>query len=601
MTIQSLISYIKANKKRSTIIAVVAFFIIMMILRAGGGPSTGADQASDTRVSLLSIAEMNDDQSVVQATGEVESIAQVELRSEVAARIVSVPVNIGDTVRRGQVLVRFDGAALAAQRNQALASLQAARAGLVQVQAGVTAQEAVLTELTRGPRAEDLAIAEAAAENAENSRMEAENNVELAEQKAIADLDAVHLSALAAAQKAIAVAENGLYNYTNLQHTYFNGGDVNEIEITSNKANAVRILLGQDNAGRWNNSSLSLLTGGAKGAAAFAQQTGDHDHIVSAVDETLAGLQALSLAYSVMPADNDFSAADTTIYTTQKQTVLAEITALTASKNAISQQERVNESAVQGAQTSLVAAQNAVVSAIQQLTKVQAGASVEQIDTQEAQVNQAAAGLQAQQAQVLSAQASLAAANAGLAKTVIRSPIGGTVAVLPSRVGELVSPGQLAASVVNTDGFQITAFINSSELSAVAVGGEVQITETATGTVSRIAPSIDPQTKKVEVTIVVSNPDNSDLVAGQFVDVTISRASAIENPILRLPLQAIRVSNDMSYVYTLNEENMVLEHEVITGRVIGTDIEVLAGLEDLDTVIRSVRGVEAGETVSIRE
>lgn len=580
--------------------AVVLFFIIIMIARAGGDATSTANKNNEATVSLLSISEMNSDQAFVEATGEVESIAQVELRSEVSARIVSVPVNIGDPVRKGQVLVRFDGAALAAQRNQAYASLQAAQAGMTQVQAGVDAQQAVLNELTNGPRVEDLTIARNAVQNAENSRMEAENNLEQTEQKAATDVDAVHRSALAAAQKAIAVAENGLYNYTNLQDAYFSGGSVYEIQIATNKAIAVRILLGQDNAGRWNNTSLSTLSGGAKGLATIAQGTAQHDDILAAVNETVAGLQALGNAYSSMPTMNTFSAADTTVYTTQKQTILSEIATLTASKNAIIQQQRANDSLIQGAKTTLVAAQNAVQSANDQLQKVLAGASTDQIDTQQAQVNQASAGLAAQQAQILSANASIAAANAGLAKTVIRSPIDGTVAVLPAREGELASPGQLAVSVINTDGFQITAFINSSELSAVSLGSAVDIGESVTGTVSRIAPSIDPQTKKVEVTIVVQNPDESGLVAGQFVDVRIHRMSQEEQPILRLPLQSIRVSNDSSFVYTVNEENIVIAHEVITGRIIGTDIEVLAGLDDINVVLQSVRGVAEGDTVRIR-
>ncbi len=68
----------------------------------------------------------------VQATGRLEAVTTVEVGSEVSGRIATVEVDYNDRVTEGQVLARFDRAALAAQRAQILATLAAARATLEQ-------------------------------------------------------------------------------------------------------------------------------------------------------------------------------------------------------------------------------------------------------------------------------------------------------------------------------------------------------------------------------------------------------------------------------------------------------------------------------------
>ncbi|HET7545620.1 MAG TPA: efflux RND transporter periplasmic adaptor subunit [Polyangiaceae bacterium] len=68
----------------------------------------------------------------VNATGHLEAITTVQVGSEVSGRIASVEVDYNDRVKAGQVLARFDRAALEATRAQILATLAAARATLEQ-------------------------------------------------------------------------------------------------------------------------------------------------------------------------------------------------------------------------------------------------------------------------------------------------------------------------------------------------------------------------------------------------------------------------------------------------------------------------------------
>lgn len=68
----------------------------------------------------------------VNATGHLEAITTVQVGAEVSGRIATVEVDYNDTVKAGQVLARFDRAALAATRSQSLATLAAARAAVEQ-------------------------------------------------------------------------------------------------------------------------------------------------------------------------------------------------------------------------------------------------------------------------------------------------------------------------------------------------------------------------------------------------------------------------------------------------------------------------------------
>lgn len=68
----------------------------------------------------------------VNATGQIEALTTVQVGSEVSGRIASVEVDYNDQVKAGQVLARFDRAALEATRAQIAATLAGARAAVEQ-------------------------------------------------------------------------------------------------------------------------------------------------------------------------------------------------------------------------------------------------------------------------------------------------------------------------------------------------------------------------------------------------------------------------------------------------------------------------------------
>lgn len=111
------------------VIVLVVAASAIVVVRASMKPNTTIDASKLKTVEKDSIAK-----SVV-ATGKVEPLAKVEVKSKASGIVKKIFVNYGDRVRQGQVLVELDRVELAARVREAKAALQAAQAALQSAQA----------------------------------------------------------------------------------------------------------------------------------------------------------------------------------------------------------------------------------------------------------------------------------------------------------------------------------------------------------------------------------------------------------------------------------------------------------------------------------
>lgn len=105
-------------------------------------------------------------------SGTIET-REIEIGSKIGGRVTAVPVEEGQAIKAGDVLVRFECDELQAQRAQAAAQVAEAQADLdrmvrgnrpeeiAQAEATAQAQKAVLEEAKNGPRPQELAQAQA--------------------------------------------------------------------------------------------------------------------------------------------------------------------------------------------------------------------------------------------------------------------------------------------------------------------------------------------------------------------------------------------------------------------------------------------------------
>jgi len=208
--------------------------------------------------------------------------------------------------------------------------------------------------------------------------------------------------------------------------------------------------------------------------------------------------------------------------------------------------------------------------------------SAERIESQRASVRQAEANLQSSQAQ--------------LAKTSVRAPFAGTVLSVATNVGEFISTGQPVLTLVSESNQEIHVYVASEDAGTIQVGNTARINDVVEGVVSSKAPGIDAATGKVEI-IVTPTEANDTLSIGEFVTVSIA-GEKNDSAVLTLPLKAVRTTTGGSAVFVVND-GAVDAVPVTIGAMKGDKIEILSGLESVNSVIANVRGLTISELVVI--
>ena len=115
----------------------VVGLIALFSVKAIGHTPTKIDPEKLAKVEKVDLA-----RSVV-ATGKIQPIRQVEIKSKASGIIQSLPVNFGDYVHRGQVICELD-------RNDLLPRLNEARAALAVNQAQIESARADLERYQSG-------------------------------------------------------------------------------------------------------------------------------------------------------------------------------------------------------------------------------------------------------------------------------------------------------------------------------------------------------------------------------------------------------------------------------------------------------------------
>ncbi len=119
-----ILKYIRSHTFIASAIALFAIIVMVIAGRMSNQNKDGDTSGLNTKqVVLIEAQSFRDDVSTVSADGIVESVAQVDIKSQVAAPLSGVYVSVGDNVRTGQVLAELQNADIRAQLDQAKANL----------------------------------------------------------------------------------------------------------------------------------------------------------------------------------------------------------------------------------------------------------------------------------------------------------------------------------------------------------------------------------------------------------------------------------------------------------------------------------------------
>lgn len=213
-----------------------------------------------------------------------------------------------------------------------------------------------------------------------------------------------------------------------------------------------------------------------------------------------------------------------------------------------------------------------------------------------ADISSSISGVPAAEAQIKQALGSLRAAQANYAKTVLRTPISGTINSLDIKQGDFISSFVEVAKVANNNALEIVTFVSDKERDVLMVGDTVFIANEYEGRISQIAPAIDNATGKTEMRIAT---ENTNIKNGETVTITKEiAATSTKNTSVTIPLTAVKFEIQDGFVFDVVDGKLV-QKPVKLGTIRGNSVQVKEGLSATDTFVVDVRGLLAGTEVTI--
>lgn len=223
-------------------------------------------------------------------------------------------------------------------------------------------------------------------------------------------------------------------------------------------------------------------------------------------------------------------------------------------------------------------------------------------------------------ARVESAKAQLDTQQLRLSYTRVLAPDAGIISSRSATVGAVLGAGTEMFRLIRQGRLEWRAELTSSELSQVAVGTPVLVTAPGgaqtQGRVRMVAPTVDAQTRNGLVYVDLAAPKGGKTAQpaagaleafkpGMFArgEFALGSSSA-----MTLPHSAVLVRDGFSYVMRVGADNKISQRKVETGRRLGEQVEILAGVAADDRLVASgvsfltegdlVRVVDASATPS---
>lgn len=356
----------------------------------------------------------------ITATGDVEPVENPDLSFAAGGRITAVEVSVGDRVYAGQTLASLDLSALSANRAQA--------------EANVAAQQARLDSLVAGPRSTDIAVKQAAVEQAEQSRNASYAGVP----SALSDASAKTVTAVRSTADAIISNPEG----PNPALVFSTSDSASATAALSDRVSVKEEL----SAWQAEFAALPASRASADLDAALSRGIAHLSVVRKFQDELIAALNAAVPSASFNQATIISAQAS---MAASRGTVNGLITSLTASGQGIASQSL------------------AISAAKAALDQLEAGASPQDIA--------------AQQAAVASAKAAVAGIDAQIRNNVIATPFSGTVASVSIKAGEIAAPNAPALTILPDSPLQVVVTVSERDVTSIAKGDTATVTLDAYG------------------------------------------------------------------------------------------------------------------------
>ena len=526
-------------------------------------------------------AEIKDLRLTVSATGIVQPFTVVDIKSRAGGEILQLAVDVGDRVKKGQLIARIDPTDSQTAFDQANADVAAARARISQAQQTRTLQQQ--TTVTSIAQAEAQVRSAEAAVYAAQTRL-AQAKKQSSVQPTLTDVAIRQAKAsLVAAEKQLAQLTSGTDPQTRQEAR--SALDSAQANLKTAQANL-------------NNSQLNLNRQRQLVAKGFVAQ--------SVVDNAVADVEAAQA--QVNSARASVSAAQT-----RAETVgVAQDAAIAAA------QSRVNEAreAVRAAEANRVnidLRKQDVANAEASLSQARASLAQSRANLEAAKANRIQIDIRGNdiataQAQIARAEAQAKNAQIVLGQTTIRAPSAGVVLQKYVEQGTIIASGssfsagagQSIVQIGDLSRIYVDAQVDETDISQVKVGQVVTVEldavpdEPFTGKVQRIEPRgvTEQNVTTVKTRIELENP-STQLRPGLNGECEFLIAE--KKKVLVIPSRAIKNEQGKKFVQVLlgdEKKPRVEQREVKIGMETTEAVEVLSGLKEGEKVVTAT--IQAG-------
>lgn len=215
------------------------------------------------------------------------------------------------------------------------------------------------------------------------------------------------------------------------------------------------------------------------------------------------------------------------------------------------------------------------------------------------QINQYLTAEQTARARLSVQQAAAVVRQLRLQQTRVLAPDHGVISARSATVGAVLPGGQELFRMIRQGRLEWRAEVSSAELVLLKPGMRVSVTAAngipIKGTLRKIAPTVDVQTRNGLVYVDLPSPGN--IKAGMFArgEFEIGSSQA-----LTLPQSAVLQRDGFSYVLRVGADSRVSEAKVNVGRRVGERIEITGGLDAAARVVAAGGSFLAdGDTVRV--
>ncbi len=501
----------------------------------------------------------------VSETGQVKKGEEVNLSFNSPGIIEKIYVEVGEKVKKGDILAKLENSKLKIQLKEAKASLELAQAQLNKLLKGATQEEIQIAQTN----VDNAKIAlEAAKRNLEDIKIQGEENLKAAYEDALNILDDAKLKIF-----------NAFNTADFIQTNYFFAKDQEGNKVRESKTEIQNAL----------NHAKSYLD--------IAKETGSYDDIDTALSEmnnalntTFDALEVIRNMCGTPSYKNVVSATDKSSLDTHKGYINTALTNVVNTQQAISSTKLTNTININTYQAQVDSAEGQVKAAEDELARVLAPPTQEDIDLYQAQVKQAEAEIQLLEKSI--------------EDTILKSPFDGQVVRIENEEGEIIQTAlkDTIITLLPDDPFKIEVDIYEEDVAKMKIGDPVEISLVAfpDKVLKGRVVSIDPAEKMIEGVVYYEVSINFEtstqsvfggeegfkdkIRPGMTADVVIKTASK-EN-VLVVPDTAI-IERDNRYIVK------VLKGEQIEER------EIKIGLEGSNNLVEVVSGLKEGEEVVV--